>query len=84
VISGLQIRAARAFLVWDRRDLARWAVVLLSVIERIEMGEKITGTLAKAMPVIQAALEAAGIEFLNGDEPGIKLRAKTGKGKWQA
>jgi hypothetical protein len=81
MIIGLQVRAARAFLVWDRRDLARRAVVPLSVIERIEMGEKITGRLAKALPALQATLEAAGIEFLDGDEPGVKLRAKKGKAK---
>jgi hypothetical protein len=81
MIIGLQVRAARAFLVWDRRDLARGAVVPLSVIERIEMGKKITGTLAKALPALQATLEAAGIEVLDGDEPGVKLRARKGKAK---
>jgi hypothetical protein len=30
---------------------------------------------------IQRALESAGVEFTNGDEPGVKLRAKGKKGK---
>jgi hypothetical protein len=33
MITGLQIRAARAFLVWDRRDLSRKAVVPLGTVE---------------------------------------------------
>jgi ribosome-binding protein aMBF1 (putative translation factor) len=40
MISGLQIRAARGLLCWDRRDLARKSVVPLSMIERIETGER--------------------------------------------
>jgi hypothetical protein len=35
MISG-QIRAARGFLAWDRRDLAKKAVVTIYTIERIE------------------------------------------------
>ena len=53
----------------------------MSVIERIEIGKKITGTLAKALPALQATLEAAGIEVLDGDEPGVKQRARKGKAK---
>jgi hypothetical protein len=43
MISGLQIRAARAFLVWDRRDLSRKAVVSLGTIEQLETGTEISG-----------------------------------------
>jgi len=44
MISGFQIRAACAFLVWDQRDLSREAVVPLATIEHIEIGNKISGT----------------------------------------
>jgi hypothetical protein len=33
------------------------------------------------LAAIQAALEDGGIEFLNGDEPGVKLKAKKVKAK---
>jgi hypothetical protein len=33
------------------------------------------------LAAIQAALEEGGIEFTNGDEPGVKLTAKKGKAK---
>jgi len=79
MISGLQMRAARGFLCWDRRDLARKWVVPLSMIERIETGEKITGALAAGLSALQRALESEGIEFVEGDVPGVLLHQKKDK-----
>jgi hypothetical protein len=78
MISGLQIRAARAFLVWDRRDLSRKAVVPLGTIEHAEMGAKVSGkTMVAALSAIQAALEAEGIEFTeDGGVLGVRLHPK--------
>ena len=42
-ITGMQIRAARGFLAWDRRDLAKNSVVTLYTIERLETGAEISG-----------------------------------------
>jgi hypothetical protein len=75
VVSGAQIRAARGFLCWDQRDLAMMAVVPLFAVERIETMEKVADPLALAMAAMQRALEAAGIEFTDGDEPGVKLKS---------
>ena len=67
MINGLQIRAARAFLVWDRRDLSRKAVVPLGTIEQLETGTKISGAaMTSALSAVQAALEAEGIELHGG------------------
>jgi len=44
MINGSQIRAARGFLAWDRRDLAKKAVVTIYTVERIETGADISGT----------------------------------------
>ena len=41
LITGPQIRAARGFLAWDRRDLAKKAVVTIYTVERIETGAEI-------------------------------------------
>jgi hypothetical protein len=68
MVSGLQIRAARGFLCWDRRDLARKSVVPLS-----------TGALNAGLSAIKKALEAEGIEFIDGDIPGVLLHPKKGK-----
>jgi hypothetical protein len=82
-ITGLQVRAARAFLVWDRRDLARRAVVALATIERIETGGAVSGKgMTAALASVQATLEAQGIEFTEDNGVlGVRLHAKpAGKG----
>ena len=68
MISSLQIRAARAFLVWDRRDLSRKAVVPFGTIEQLETGAKPSGkAMLAALSAIQAAFETEGIEFTEDD-----------------
>jgi hypothetical protein len=84
MITGLQVRAARGFLVWDRRDLARRAVVSLATIERIETGGPVSGkAMTVALASIQATLEAEGIEFTDDNGVlGVRLHPKpSGKGK---
>ena len=80
MISGRQIRAARGFLAWDRRDLAKKAVVTLYTIERLETGAEISGTgMNKALTTLKATLEAEGIEFTDGAGVlGVRLHLKKG------
>ena len=42
----MQIRAARGFLAWDRRDLAKNSVVTLYTIERLETGAEVAVAMA--------------------------------------
>ena len=70
------MRGARAMLGWSARALAIKAGVPDFTIEWIEGDGKITGKDRKALVAIQETLEAAGIEFLQGDAPGVRLRAK--------
>jgi transcriptional regulator with XRE-family HTH domain len=80
-ISGKQIRAARGFLAWDRRDLAKKSVVTLYTIERIETGAETSGAaVTKGLASIKATLEAEGIEFMsNAGVLGVLLHPKKGK-----
>ena len=56
-ITGKQIRAARGFLAWERRDLAKKSVVTLYTIERIETGAEMSGAaITKGLAAIKAAL----------------------------
>jgi len=66
-----QSRAARGLLGWSQQALAE-AAGLRSwrTIQRFEAGERTP----KALREIRTALESAGVEFTNGDEPGVKLR----------
>jgi transcriptional regulator with XRE-family HTH domain len=76
MISGAQVRAARALLGWTAKELARKANVGISTVQRIENAAGPPNVQVANLASIQSALEAAGIEFTNGDAPGIRMRGK--------
>jgi transcriptional regulator with XRE-family HTH domain len=72
-VTSAQIRAARGLLKWTVRDLADKSDVHRNTITKMEADQ------AKHGPTIAAvvrALEAASVEFTNGDAPGVKLRKR--------
>ena len=73
MITGAQIRAARKLLGWPRDRLCPRAGLSVTILRKIEDGLR-TPTSEQRLG-IQSALEAAGVEFTNGDEPGVKLKA---------
>jgi transcriptional regulator with XRE-family HTH domain len=77
LLTSEQIRAARAMLRMDQTSLAEAAGISVETVKRIEAqdGPLKTGRVV-TIHAIEKALTAAGIEFTNGDEPGVKLRAK--------
>jgi DNA-binding XRE family transcriptional regulator len=69
-----QIRAARALLDWTQADLAAKAGISptsINTIER-EKGDPKLSTVS----AIRRALEEAGVEFTDGDAPGVRLRRR--------
>jgi transcriptional regulator with XRE-family HTH domain len=60
----------------DQAALADLALVHRNTIMGFESGRKVPTR--NNMNAIQAALEAAGVEFINGDQPGVRLRKKAG------
>jgi transcriptional regulator with XRE-family HTH domain len=76
LISGGQIRAARDLLGWTVRDLAARAVVSISTVNLIENAKGLPSTTREQVAAVRAALEEAGIEFLEGDAPGVRLHPK--------
>jgi hypothetical protein len=71
-----QCRAARAFIEMSQAILARRAVVPRDAIVDFENGSR---TLSPDnLAAIRAALEAAGVIFIdeNGEGPGVRLRKK--------
>ena len=62
---------ARAALEWTVRRLAEEAGVSHDTIVRFEKGEQLK---AVTVAAIRERLEAAGVEFTNGDAPGVRLR----------
>jgi DNA-binding XRE family transcriptional regulator len=74
IMDAMQCRAARAMLQWTQADLAREASVSAMTIRSFETGQTVPQRATVA--VLQLALEKAGVEFIDGDEPGVKLRRK--------
>lgn len=74
VLTGEQIRAARAMLRWRAVELAEKAGVGLSTVQRAEQGDGPVTMMRANMDAIRRALEGAGAIFTNGEEPGVKLR----------
>jgi transcriptional regulator with XRE-family HTH domain len=79
MISGAQVRGARALLGWTAKELARKANVGISTVQRIENAAGPPNVQVSNLASIQSTLEAAGIEFINGDAPGIRMRGKAMK-----
>jgi hypothetical protein len=73
-LTGGQIRAARAFLRWSAAELARASALGVNTVKRAELAEAKTSLTAANELAIRRALEAAGVEFTNGDQPGVRLR----------
>jgi predicted transcriptional regulator len=80
MISSAQIRAARALLGIDQKQLAEMAGVSVPTIQRMEASQGnvrgVVGTLTK----IIEALDAAGLELIGNDHPsqgrgrGVRLK----------
>jgi transcriptional regulator with XRE-family HTH domain len=66
----IQLRMARAAVGWGVRELAERAGVTANTVTRIENG---ADAKQSTMNKLQGALEAAGVEFTNGDQPGVRL-----------
>ena len=82
MITAAQLRAARALVGMDQKDLAAASGLSLPTIQRMEASEGvIRGNVDSLMKLI-AALEAAGVELINEGAVsekggrGIRLRAR--------
>ena len=78
MLIGGQIRAARALLRLSASELAQRAGVGIQTIKRFEAVDGVPPSRSSTLMDVQAALEAAGIEFIGtpDDGPGIRLRKK--------
>jgi hypothetical protein len=78
VISSELVRAARALLRWEQRDLAGASSVSLPTIKRLEAKPGLMSAHLSTVVALKTALERAGIEFIdeNGGGPGVRLRKR--------
>jgi transcriptional regulator with XRE-family HTH domain len=71
IITSEQYRMARAALKLSVRDVATMANVSTNTLTRLENGEELK---PRTLEAIRNALEKAGVEFTNGDQPGVRMR----------
>ena len=78
VISSEQVRAARALLRLEQRNLADASGVSLPSIKRLEAQPGALAAQPRTVEAIRVALEAAGVIFVdeNGEGPGVRLRKR--------
>jgi len=74
VITPAQCRAARGLVEMNQIDLAKGASISKNVIVDFEKGRRVPNR--NNLAAIQRVLEEAGVEFTNGDAPGVRLRKK--------
>lgn len=68
-----QWRAARALIGWSQRDLADKLGASVLSVKRLENGAD--GVSDDMRGRAKAALEAAGVEFIDGGRPGVRMKA---------
>lgn len=76
MLTSEQVRAARAMLRWEQRQLADASGVSLPTIKRLEGKPGPLAAQGRTILDIQLALEAAGIEFLNHGRPGVRMKGE--------
>jgi transcriptional regulator with XRE-family HTH domain len=76
MLTPAQSRAARALLDWSQIELGTRSNLSESAISDFEKGRRVPSP--NNLAAIRGALEEAGVEFTNGDAPGVKL--SRGKG----
>ena len=74
MITGGQIRAARALLGWNHRRLSEESGVPFSTVKRIEAQVGEVRAHSRNIFAIQKALATAGIEFVDDEGIGVILR----------
>ena len=87
MISGAQMRAARALLGVDQRRLAELSGLSVPTIQRMEASPgQVRGTVDSLAKVV-AAIEAAGVELIgegaasHGEGRGVRLKTAAGAGR---
>lgn len=84
MITGAQMKAARALLGIDQKQLAQRAGVSLPTIQRMEASEGSVRAIVGSLEKVVTALNAAGIELIGpgsrseGEGRGVRLMDRSG------
>jgi transcriptional regulator with XRE-family HTH domain len=73
-LTGRQIAAGRAIAGFSQAELASAANISVPTLGRMEASAGPASGYANNLEAVRRALEAAGVEFTNGEQPGVRLR----------
>jgi len=78
MLTGVQIRAARAVLQWSAAETAERSGIERKTVERLQQVDGVPPSRAQTLVALQQAFEAAGVEFVGTAEegPGVRLWPK--------
>jgi transcriptional regulator with XRE-family HTH domain len=71
MITASQCRAARGLLNWTQQQLADVAHIGVATVRLFE--SEAIDTRRSTLALLRQAFELAGVEFTNGDQPGVRL-----------
>jgi hypothetical protein len=76
MLSSELLKAARALLRWEQRQLAEASSVSISTVKRLESQPGPITANAVTVAALRRALEEGGVDFIpaNGGGPGVRLR----------
>jgi transcriptional regulator with XRE-family HTH domain len=78
MITGLQIRAARAILKWSAKEAGEKAGISLPTIQRFEQLDGVPPSRSQTLIDLKRSFEEAGVEFIGTPDhgPGVRLKPK--------
>ena len=74
MLAPVQSRAARALVGWSQTGLAAASNLSLGTIRDFETARRVP--LINNLSAVRRALEGAGVEFIDGDRPGVRMRER--------
>jgi predicted transcriptional regulator len=80
-VTGRQIAAARTLLGIGQAELAARASISVPTLKRMEASVGPAAGLVNNVDAVRRALESAGVEFLNHEQPGVRMRKGEGAAK---
>jgi hypothetical protein len=76
MITGVQIRAARALLGWSARILSEKSGVSIPTVQRMEKVAGVPASLGPNLMAVQKTMENSGVEFISENGSGVGVRFK--------
>ena len=78
MISGVQIRSARAILGWSSEETAQRSGITRQTLHRLETFDDVPPSRTQSLRDLRRVFEEAGVEFIGSpaDGPGVRLWKK--------